>query len=40
LDINTESSAIQNFSTSLKKRRNEEFLNVESHDNSGKRNYP
>ncbi|CAG8664937.1 15074_t:CDS:2 [Rhizophagus irregularis] len=44
LDIDIESfrsqnlsSAIQNFSTSLKKRRNVEFLNVEPHDNSGKR---
>ncbi|PKC72132.1 hypothetical protein RhiirA1_493363 [Rhizophagus irregularis] len=44
LDINTESfksqnlsSTIQKFSTFLKKRRNEEFLNVEPHDNSGKR---
>ncbi|PKY25343.1 kinase-like protein [Rhizophagus irregularis] len=41
LDINTErsqnlSSTIQNFSTSLEKRRNVEFLNVEPHDNSGK----
>ncbi|CAG8757871.1 16406_t:CDS:2, partial [Rhizophagus irregularis] len=39
LDINTErsqnlSSSIQNFSTSLKKRRNVEFLNVETHDNN------
>ncbi|PKK56288.1 hypothetical protein RhiirC2_800347 [Rhizophagus irregularis] len=50
LDINTErsqnlSSAIQNFSTSLKKRSNVEFLNVAPHNNSGKRiktnfNYP
>ncbi|PKY33531.1 hypothetical protein RhiirB3_394879 [Rhizophagus irregularis] len=31
------SSTIQNFSTSLKKRRNVEFLNVETHDNNGKR---
>ncbi|PKK57158.1 hypothetical protein RhiirC2_798581, partial [Rhizophagus irregularis] len=41
LDINTESFRSQN----LKKRRNEEFLNLETHDNSGKRiktnfNYP
>ncbi|CAB4418277.1 unnamed protein product [Rhizophagus irregularis] len=42
LDIKTESfrsqnlsSTIQNFSTSLKKRRNEELLNVETHDDSG-----
>ncbi|UZO20547.1 uncharacterized protein OCT59_012970 [Rhizophagus irregularis] len=50
LDINTErsqnlSSTIQNFSTSLKKRSNVEFLNVAPHNNSGKRiktnfNYP
>ncbi|CAB4472813.1 unnamed protein product [Rhizophagus irregularis] len=44
LDIKTESfrsqnlsSTIQNISTSLKKRRNEELLNVETHDDSGKR---
>ncbi|CAB4472767.1 unnamed protein product [Rhizophagus irregularis] len=44
LDIKTESfrsqnlsSTIQNFSTSLKKRRNEELLNVETHNDSGKR---
>ncbi|GET64127.1 kinase-like domain-containing protein [Rhizophagus irregularis DAOM 181602=DAOM 197198] len=41
LDINTESFRSQN----LKKRRNEEFLNLETHDDSGKRiktnfNYP
>ncbi|PKC04079.1 hypothetical protein RhiirA5_422780 [Rhizophagus irregularis] len=53
LDINTESfrsqnlsSTIQNFLTSLKKRRNEEILNDEPHDDNGKRikttsfNYP
>ncbi|CAG8772640.1 5489_t:CDS:2, partial [Rhizophagus irregularis] len=41
LDIDTESLSSQNlsctnqnFSTSLKKRRNEEFLNVETHGNS------
>jgi hypothetical protein len=29
-------STIQNFSTSLKKRRNEVLLNVETHDKNGK----
>ncbi|GBC04169.1 hypothetical protein RclHR1_05550006 [Rhizophagus clarus] len=43
LDINTESSTIQKFSTSSKRKNNVVLLDIESRDNNGKRiktNYP